>query len=80
MFSDLRINKLFAEQVALFKDSVSYKRIFESMYNICRDLPLNAEYRRFYIEIVTMRYMCIVLRMDFDKSYKIAEEALQNYV
>lgn len=79
MFNDLRINKLFAEQVALFKSRVSYEQVFECIYNICRDLPLNAEYRRFYIEIVTMRYMCIVLRMDFDKSYKIVEEALQNY-
>lgn len=79
MFKDLRINKIFAERVRRFKKEVSYDDVFDFMLQICKTVPLDVEYRRFYIEIVTIRYMCIVLRMNFDKSYGFVEEALENY-
>lgn len=80
MFADLRINRVFAGQVEVFKSSISYERVFATMENVCKTLPLQWEYRRFYIEIVTLRYMCIVLRLDFEKSYKWVEGALEGYV
>lgn len=79
MFKDLRTNKVFAEQVKLFKHSISYEKIFNNMVNICNNVQLPIEYKRFYIEIVTLRYMCIVLRLDFNKSYNRIEEVLQKY-
>jgi len=77
MFSDLRINKIFAQQVKEIRRKIGYKRLYYLMHTICSDLPLDYCYKRFYIEIVTLRYMCIVLRLDFDKSYKELEEALR---
>ena len=50
-----------------------------NILDICSTIPLDLKYRRFYIEIVAMRYMCIVLRLDFDKSYQLIEEALNDY-
>lgn len=79
MFSDLRINKVFAERTRRIKDNVSYEHIFNMMVNICSHLPLGMIYRRFYIEIVTLRYMCIVLRICFEDSYNWAERALLGY-
>lgn len=79
MFADLRVNKVFAEQVRNFKSKFSYEAIFDLALKACDELPLEVYYRRFYIEIITLRYMCIVLRMDFDKAYRIVERGLTKY-
>ena len=79
MFADLRVNKVFAEQVRNFKSKFSYEAIFDLALKACDGLPLEVYYRRFYIEIITLRYMCIVLRMDFDKAYRIVERGLTKY-
>ena len=79
MFSDLRINQIFAQQVRYFREHFSYQQIFDTMKNVCTGVPLEMKYRRFYIEIVTLRYMCIVLRMDFDQSYQTLEVLLGDY-
>ena len=65
--------------ISVLLKEVSYDDVFDFMLQICKTVPLDVEYRRFYIEIVTIRYMCIVLRMNFDKSYGLVEEALENY-
>lgn len=77
MFTDLRINRLFAERVKWIKSGYSDRKIFEIIKTIVIPLPLNATFKRFYIEIVTLRYKCIVLREDFDKAYKTVEGWLQ---
>ena len=79
MFSDLRTHKLLAQQVRQIKEKVSYRQVFDTMQVICKTVPLEVYYRRFYIEITTLRYMCIILRLDFDKSYNLLERALKKY-
>lgn len=79
MFSDPGIDPIFAQQITYFKEHISCQQIYDTMLNVCTDIPLDVKYRRFYIEIVTLRYMCIVLRMDFDKSYHTVEGLLKNY-
>lgn len=79
ILSNLRTYKLLAQQVKLFRDNISYQKVFISMQTICNGLPLDNYYKRFYIEIVTLRYMCIVLRLNSDKSYKLLEEELKIY-
>lgn len=79
MLSDLRVNKILAQQVKLFRNNISYEQVFNSILQFCIQLPLEYCYKRFYIEIVTLRYMCIILRIDFSKSYKIVEGALRQY-
>jgi len=74
MFQDLKINNTFASQAAQIKMNFTYEMIFLIMCDIISGIDhLDNIYRRFYIEIVTLRYMCIVLHLDFDTSYKIAE-------
>lgn len=79
MFQDLRINKLFAECVRNLRSKFSYKQIFMLIQGIVIKVDLPVYYQRFYIEIVTLRYMCIVLKKDFDRAYKEVEEMLLKY-
>ena len=79
MFSDPGISEVFREQVEKFKRNISYQTVFNAMKEVCDIVPLGVEYRRFYIEIVTLRYMCIVLRLDFERSYEWVEGALTDY-
>lgn len=79
MFEDLKIDKIFEDEVVKFRKNLSYQKLFEIAHNVCSYVPLPTEYRRFYIEIVTLRYMCIILRMEFKKSYQLLEEMLTKY-
>lgn len=76
MFSDLRVNRIFAERVRLIKSRLSVSALFSLMCNIVKDLPIDYKFKRFYVEIVVLRYSCIVLRMNFDKVYKLVEDWL----
>lgn len=73
MFSDLRINKIFADRVKRIKCLYSDEWVFNTMRSIVENLPIDLVYKRFYIEIVTLRYKCIVLREKFNKSYNTVE-------
>lgn len=77
MFTDLRINKLFAERVRHIKANYTDRDVFNIIKNIVSPIPLDMSYKRFYIEIVTLRYMCIILREDFAKAYKTVEDWLK---
>ena len=79
MFSDIRINKVFASRVKSFRNKYSVNDVFLKMLTICKSFDLsNLDYwyKRFYTEIVTLRYACIVKRSDFDKAYKQVEDWL----
>lgn len=80
MFSNLSINNLFAERVNVIKNNFNYFRVFDLISKIVSDVPLALEYRRFYIEIVLLRFLCIIVRMEFDKAYFEVERMLANYV
>lgn len=79
ILSDLRTYKLLAQQVKILKNNISYQKVFNNMQIIYNNVPLDNYYKRFYIEIVTLRYMCIVLRLNFGESYKILEKELKVY-
>lgn len=77
MFKDLRINRVFAQRVSLLKKNTNPQQVLNLMNEICSTVPLAMEYKRFYAEIVTLRYMCIILRQNFERSYQWVEEALK---
>lgn len=79
MFKDLRINKVFAQRVSILKKNTSAQQIVNLMNHVCSTVSLALEYKRFYTEIITLRYMCIVLRLDFEQSYLWIEEVLGGY-
>lgn len=78
MFKDLRINKVFARQVNYFRSNFSYTDVYKIMQHIVRDIEIPLEYSRFYVEIVTLRYACIVLRFNFDEVFKVVERWIYN--
>lgn len=81
MFKDLRINKAFASRVKNITNNYEYIDIYNIIKKIVWGIPteaLDTVYKRFYIHVVAMRYMCIVKRLDFKKSYSITERLLNN--
>ncbi len=50
--------------------------VYNIMSGIVSKLDLSDEFKRFYIEIVTMRYGCIICRKDFDQLYTDLEDRL----
>lgn len=79
MFSDLRINKIFASEVRIFRSKFDKYTFF----NLCKKIiiPINIDnnIKKFWLEILYLRYSCIVLRLDFDKEFSIVEEYLWRY-
>lgn len=73
VLKDLRKYRILAAMVKRLKEKYTDKDIFNIMQGIVRDIPLNNIYKRFYIEIVTLRFKCLILRQDFDKAYKQVE-------
>ena len=77
MFSDLRFNRTFAKLVKNLKSNLSYFDVFNNISSVVLNIEsLDVAYKRFFIEIVTLRYMCIVLRMNYDRAYNIVEDLL----
>ena len=77
MFSDLRFNRIFAKLVKNLKSNLSYFDVFNNISSVVFNIEsLDVVYKRFFIEIVTLRYMCIILRMNYDKAYNIVENLL----
>lgn len=77
MFKDLRINKVFAQEVRTIRKHFTYTDIFKIIYRIVLSLNIGNTLKRFYIQIVTLRYMCIILRMDYNKAYEIVYKLLK---
>lgn len=76
MFFDLRINRIFAEEVRKIRESFSVRDIFVLSSRVCGSedlINLPMIIKRFFIEIICLRYACIVCRMDFDKMFKEIE-------
>lgn len=78
MFSDLRINNVFASSVKKFRESITWQHVFNIMVSIVEPIPnLHPVYKRFYIEIASLRYGCIVLRSNYDKLFLEVEKELK---
>ena len=60
------------------KQRISYKDLFAIIVGIVNtiEVPIDKSIKQFWVEIVTLRYMCIVLRMNFDKAYTEVERML----
>jgi hypothetical protein len=73
MLGDLDFNEILRDRVESFRRRISYSDVFEIVSDLAETTELPDVYKRFYVEIVTMRYMCIILRMDFDEVYERIE-------
>lgn len=71
MFGDLRVNKVFAKYVRQLRNTLSYEDVFKLMYNLVRDIPVDGVYKQFCVEYVTLRFLVILNRVDFDSAYKV---------
>ena len=73
LYKDLRRNKLFASRVRDFKDRVSVRTLYDLLVQLMYPLDIHYVYKRFWIEIVCLRYSCIVRRNSFSKEYEKLE-------
>lgn len=80
ILSDLRINKILAQEVRTLREKVGFHQIYENILRIIMELKniLPYEYRRFYIIIICVRYLHMIERKSIKDSYKIAITALNN--
>ena len=84
MFSDLRINKLLAARVKIFKKCTwehMYKTVLYIVKKLYSELERNKVYSnlmRFYLEIIVIRYRCIILREEFDSVYNEVDRMVWN--
>lgn len=78
MFGDTDAYELFKKNVRNFILDNDWKDIFQFMRGITDELDIDVFLKRFYIEIVTLRYRCIVCREDFDSAYNEIEGRLSD--
>lgn len=73
MFGDLRINRVLAREVRSLKQNIGYAGIRTAITKVVNELGdyLPDIYKKFYIEIVCMRYLHIIERKSLEASYKI---------
>lgn len=62
-----------------FRKNVKYWDILSIVHNACKDMDMDLIYKRFYLELVALRYMCIVLGRSFDASYRALERRMHAY-
>lgn len=72
-------NEKFNSRLDYFKQYISWEFVFNIMISICRRTDLDFEHIRFYTEIITLRYMCLLLKSSFTRSYNKLEKELKNY-
>ena len=56
--------------------AISKHSIWLSMYRLVSELDLDVRFKKFYIEVVFMRYCCIILNEDFDYNFNYIEDLL----
>lgn len=80
IFSDLHVNRIFSEEVRTIKEKFGYKDVFRMIKNVVTsvEVPVDNRIRDFWIEIVVLRYMCIVLRMKYDRAFAEAERMMSD--
>ena len=77
MLSDLRVNRILAQEVKSIRNNIGYKGI----YNIIQEVVNSTHgiippiYGRFYIGIVCMRYLHMIERKTLEDSYKILKRS-----
>lgn len=79
MFSYAHMDDILAQRIKMFRECIGYDWLFNEMVKICGDIPVPKYIKRFYIEVVVLRYMCIILKLKFVSSYKLVEEWLSSW-
>lgn len=82
ILSDLRMNKTMAREVKAVREKVGFNKVYETIIRIMIDAKeiIPADYRRFYVMIVCVRYLHLIERKDIKTSYRLTYRRLQNEV
>ena len=68
-------DSIFNECLNYFK-SINKNDIVHFIFDVVEDIDIDKELKRFYIEIVYMRFCCIILNDDFDSEFEYMEDLL----
>jgi hypothetical protein len=79
MFTDLSINNTFKDRVMDIRKRIGCSDIIKITMDIVNEIPIDKIYKRFYIEIIALRYMCIVCQENFDETYDKLEKELEQW-
>lgn len=73
MLGRLDFDAVYKQRVQRMRAVFTVEKIYAIICSIVKDLPLNINLKRFYVEIVTMRYACIVCRHSFEAAFDMVE-------
>lgn len=80
ILSDLRVNKILAQEVKYIRDKIGFNQIYETIFRVVYSIKdfLPEYYARFYIIIVCVRYLHMIERNSIKTSYQIAVRRVNN--
>lgn len=73
ILSDLRVNKILAQEVKSLKEKIGYKGVKLKIYKIVSEVHniIPEVYSMFYVDIICMRYLHLIERYSLEESYQI---------
>ena len=75
-----QFNEMLTRQLNGLRKRYSVEYVFKSIYEIVQTLPntVPTDIRLFWIEIVTLRYLCLIHQVDFDKALDLVERRIDH--
>lgn len=82
ILSDLRVNKILAQEVRYFREKIGFSRIYEAIFRsvYSADTIIPYYYKRFYIMVTCVRYLHMIERKDLKTAYKITKQKFDSDV
>ena len=73
-------NSTLDQQLDYFRSTFTYDNIYdkisELVFSVDINLPINVHL--FWVEVTTLRYMCLILQMDFEEAFSIIDRRLHH--
>ena len=80
ILSDLRVNKILAQEVKAIKTKIGFNRVYEIIFRVVYSIKdlLPEYYGRFYIIIVCVRYLHMIERRTIKTAYQLTVRRINN--
>lgn len=76
MLGCTEFDPIFESCVQQMRKKFTLQQVYHAIKGVVKDLPISSTLKRFYIEIVVLRYACIIQRAQFDEVYPKVEELI----
>lgn len=73
---DMAEDTEFKQQLSRLKSTLTVGKLGRTVEEVVKSLEVDEYIKRFWVEIVVMRYCCLILRRGFDETYTALEQIL----